>query len=95
MERVKMKAMKWSKNHRDVYAYDGTRWVKVSCSLCSSAVCIAPLTLPRGERFDYNVKPDRSLEMAAEDAFAEAERRDAEFAEMQGAAIAFAQDFAA
>ena len=66
-----MKAMKWSRNHRDIYSYDhaGEVWVKIWCDL-QGMDCTAPHELKRGTKFDYAVKPTAELENAEEEVFA-------------------------
>lgn len=56
-----LKAMKWSPSHRDIYSFDGEEWLKVQCN-CSMN-CTAPDRLPRGTKFDYNVKRPQNPDM--------------------------------
>ena len=65
-----MKAMKWSRMHRDVYSYDhrAEQWVKVWCDLIDID-CTAPHELKRGTKFDYTVRSTAELENAEEEVF--------------------------
>ncbi len=49
------KAMKWSKEHRDVYLYCSSLgiWRRVRCELSAGYDrCTAPAVMPRGTKFD-------------------------------------------
>jgi len=68
-----MKAMKWSNDHTDVYSYytgEGV-WLKVHCKCPCGMDCTAPKELPRGTRFNYNVRTTLGLMDDAEAAIGE------------------------
>jgi len=54
------KAMRWGSKHTDKYVYnkEAREWVKVACSISSipELRCTAPMTLPRGTKFNYNCR---------------------------------------
>jgi hypothetical protein len=58
-----MKVIRYDREHRDIYAYSSPErlWVKIACSLRGAMICTAPWTLPRGSRFNYNIKETAAL----------------------------------
>jgi len=72
-----MKAMRWGRDHTDIYSYYTSAgvWLKGRCKIGRGMDCTAPRELPRGTKFSYNVKATDGLMNDAEAAMGEYDER--------------------
>lgn len=54
--------------HRDIYSYDGRRWIQIDCSI-GFGNCDSPRNLPRGTKFDKRIYKNAVLDQYEHEAF--------------------------